>query len=282
MVKKTGLGKGLDALFSMPIAEEEEKQDNDILKNLKVVDIEPNRDQPRKNFDEEAIGELAESIKMYGVIQPIVVTKKDGYYSIIAGERRWRAAKQAGLAEIPAIIREDDDKKNKQIALIENIQREDLNAYEKAAGIRALMDDYSLTQEEIAKILGKGRSSIANSVRILNLVPEVLELAKQGKLTEGHCKALLAIHDPKKQYEMALRFIEKGDNVRQAEKRARHEKNNKNVADKYGVIYRDIEDTFQGFFGTKVKIDAGKRSGKIIINYTNNNDLERILSLIKN
>lgn len=281
MVKKTGLGKGLDALFSMPIAEEEQKQENDTLKNLKLIDIEPNRDQPRKNFDEESISELAESIKMYGVIQPIVVSEKDGYYAIIAGERRWRAAKQAGLKEIPAIIREDDARKNQEISLIENMQREDLNAYEKAAGIRALMDDYNMTQEEIAKVLGKGRSSIANSVRVLNLSPAVLELAKQGKLTEGHCKALLAITDPMKQFDMATRMIERGETVRQAEKKIHHQKNNKSVAEKYDAVYRNIEDTFQGFFGTKVKIDAGKRSGKIIINYTNNDDLERILGLIK-
>ena len=281
MAKKTGLGKGLDALFSMPIAEEEQKQENDTLRNLKLIDIEPNREQPRKLFDEEAISELAESIKMYGVIQPIVVTEKEGYYAIIAGERRWRAAKQAGLKEIPAIVRENDVKKNQEIALIENMQREDLNVYEKANGIKTLMDNYHLTQEEIAKILGKGRSSIANSVRVLNLAPNVLELAKKGKLTEGHCKALLAIDDPEKQYEMAIKFVEGKDTVRQAEKKVHHQKNNKSVADKYGIIYKDIEDTFQGFFGTKVKIDAGKRSGKIIINYNNNNDLERILNLIK-
>ena len=281
MAKKTGLGKGLDALFSMPIAEEEQRQENDALKNLKLIDIEPNREQPRKLFDEEAISELAESIKMYGVIQPIVVTEKEGYYAIIAGERRWRAAKQAGLKEIPAIVRENDVKKNQEIALIENMQREDLNAYEKAAGIRTLMDNYHLTQEEIAKVLGKGRSSIANSVRVLNLAPNVLDLVKKGKLTEGHCKALLSINDPEKQYEMDLKFVNGGDTVRQAERKVHHQKNNKAVADKYGIIYKDIENTFQGFFGTKVKIDAGKRSGKIIINYTNNNDLERILNLIK-
>ena len=132
MVKKTGLGKGLDALFSMPVVEEEKRQEGDGLQNLKIIDIEPNREQPRKHFDEESISELSESIKMYGVIQPIVVTKKEGYYAIVAGERRWRAAKQAGLKEIPAIIRDGDDRKNKEIALIENMQREDLNAFEKA------------------------------------------------------------------------------------------------------------------------------------------------------
>lgn len=280
MVKKTGLGKGLDALFSMPVQEEENLQANDSLQNLKLVDIEPNREQPRKFFDEESISDLAESIKMYGVIQPIVVTKKEGYYAIIAGERRWRAAKKAGLVDIPAIIRNDDDKKNKEIALIENMQREDLNAYEKASGIKALMEEYNMTQEEISKVLGKSRSSIANSVRVLNLCPEVLEFAKQGKITEGHCKALLAITDPKKQLEMATRMIEKGESVRQAEKKIHHQKVNKGVAEKYAVVYKDIEDKFQGFFGTKVKIDAGRRSGKIIINYMNNDELERILGLI--
>lgn len=278
MPKMTGLGKGLDALFSMPMVEEEPKE-GDVLKNLKITEIEPNRDQARKVFDEEAIQELSDSIKTYGVIQPIIVTKKDDYYSIIAGERRWRAAKKAGLVEIPAIIREDDRKRNQEISLIENIQREDLNPYEKALGIRALMDEYSLTQEEIAKILGKGRSSIANSVRILNLSSKVLDFAKQGKLTEGHCKALLSITDPDEQYKMAVQFIEKGDNVRQAEKKVQHKKNAS--PKKYEYIYKDIEDKFQGFFGTKVKVDAGKKSGKIIINYSNNEDLERILGLIK-
>ena len=281
MAKNTGLGRGLDALFSMPIADDEKQKAGDELKKLKLIDIEPNREQPRKTFDEDELSELAESIKRYGVIQPIVVTEKAGYYAIIAGERRWRAAKIAGLTEIPALIRDDDARKNKEISLIENMQREDLNAYEKAVGVKSLMEDYHLTQEEIAKVLGKGRSSIANTVRVLNLTPDVLELAKQGKLTEGHCKALLAITDAKKQYDMALRMIEKGESVRQIEKKVHHQKNNTNTAEKYGAVYRDIEDTFQGFFGTKVRVDAGRRSGKIIIQYANNNDLERILGLIK-
>ena len=281
MAKNTGLGRGLDALFSMPIADDEKQKAGDELKKLKLIDIEPNREQPRKTFDEDALSELAESIKRYGVIQPIVVTEKAGYYAIIAGERRWRAAKIAGLTEIPALIRDDDARKNKEISLIENMQREDLNPYEKAVGVKSLMEDYHLTQEEIAKVLGKGRSSIANTVRVLNLTPDVLELAKQGKLTEGHCKALLAITDAKKQYDMALRMIEKGESVRQIEKKVHHQKNNTNTAEKYGAVYRDIEDTFQGFFGTKVRVDAGRRSGKIIIQYANNNDLERILGLIK-
>lgn len=280
MAKKTGLGKGLDALFG-DVNIEEELQENDVLKNLKITEVEPNRDQPRKKFDQETLEGLAESIKTYGVIQPIIVSKKDGYYGIIAGERRWRACKIAGLKEIPVIIREDDERKNKEIALIENIQREDLNAYEKALAIKNLMVDYGLTQEETAKKLGRSRSSIANTVRILNLSPDVLELAKEGKLSEGHCKALMSVSDPKKQYDMAIRMIERGDSVRTAEKKTRLNKKSPGVEEKYSAIFKDIEDTFQGFFGTKVRLDAGRKKGKIVIEYNNNEDLERILNLIK-
>ena len=279
MAKMSGLGKGLDALFG-PAPEEEQIQENDILKNLKITEVEPNRDQPRKNFDQEALEELAESIKEYGLIQPIVVTKKDGYYGIVAGERRWRASKIAGLTEIPAIIREDNERINSEISLIENIQREDLNPYEKALGVRTLIDNYGLSQEEVAKKLGKGRSTIANIVRILNLEPRVLEMAKEGKLTEGHCKALLAITDPEKQYKTAIQMLERGATVRQVEKKARV-KETKEELDRNHILYKSIEDNFQSFFGSKVRLDAGKRRGKIIIEYTSNDDLERILGLIK-
>ena len=282
MAKKTGLGKGLDALFASNVVEEEEKiQEGESVLKLKIVEVEPNREQPRKHFDEEALDELAESIKRYGLIQPIIVTKKDDYYQIIAGERRWRASKRAGLTEIPAIVREDDERKNKEIALIENIQREDLNAVEKATGIKLLMEEYNITQQQVAEMLGKSRSSIANTVRILNLDERVLELAKEGKLTEGHCRALLAIQDNDKQYSMALRMLEKGTSVNELEKKVQAKKKQKNKNDKYEAIYRDIEDSFQSFFGTKVRLDAKKRSGKIIIQYSTNEDLERILELIK-
>ena len=287
--KKTGLGKGLDALFgaSPLVTEVEEEQpkeqveDNENLKTLKITDVEPNRDQPRKTFNQESLEELADSIKTYGVIQPIVVTKKDGYYAIVAGERRWRAAKIAGLEEIPAIIRDDDEQTNKEIALIENIQREDLNPYEKALGIRQLMDKYGLTQEQVSKKIGKSRSSVSNTVRVLYLAPDVLELVKQGKLSEGHCKALAGISDPKRQYEAAIRMIERGESVRQAESKNRTTKKEKKLDPKYQYLYEDIEDRFQGFFGTKVKLDQGKRKGRIIIEYHNNEDLERMLNLIK-
>ena len=287
--KMTGLGKGLDALFGgspleMQIDEEnnqEEVTDSNNLKTLKITEVEPNREQPRKNFNQESLEELSESIKTYGIIQPIVVSKEDGYYAIIAGERRWRAAKLAGLTEIPAIIRESDEQTNREISLIENIQREDLNPYEKALGIRSLMDKYGMTQEEVSKKIGKSRSSVSNTVRILYLAPDVLELVKQGKLTEGHCKALAGISDQQRQYEAAIRMIEKGESVRQAESKNRVTKREKKLDPKYKYLYEDIEDRFQGFFGTKVKLDQGKRKGRIIIEYHNNEDLERMLNLIK-
>ena len=281
MAKKTGLGKGLDALFITNSEPEEEAKDGEKIYNLSINEVEPNREQPRKYFEDEALEELAESIKRYGLIQPIIVTKKDGYYEIIAGERRWRASKKAGLKEIPAIVRENDERKNKEISLIENIQREDLNAVEKAMGMKVLMEEYSLTQQQISEILGKSRSSIANTVRILNLDKRVLELAKEGKLTEGHCRALLSIEDGDKQLEMALRIIERGDNVRETEEKTQVSKKMKKKTQRYEAIYKDIEDSFQSFFGTKVSLKAGQRKGKIVIEYKSNEDLERLLELIK-
>ena len=282
MTKKTGLGKGLDALFSMPIEENVvENNNNNGVVTLNINEIEPNINQARKIFDEEALDELANSIKEYGVIQPIIVSKKPKYYEIIAGERRWRASKKAGLTEIPVIIRDDDEKRNKEISLIENIQREDLNPVEKARGIKQLMEEYGLTQQKVADILGKSRSGIANTVRILNLDEKVLNLALEGKLTEGHCKSLMSIEDPEKQYKMALYIIESGDSVRDAERKMRNIKKAPKKNENYIPIYKDIENKFQGFFGTKVKLDAGARKGKIIIQYNSNEDLERILDLIK-
>ena len=281
--KKTGLGKGLDSLIAdkTPKTQKKNAENTDGAVMMNITKVEPNREQPRKNFNQDALEELSESIKEYGVIQPIVVSKEDGYYAIVAGERRWRAAKLAGLAEIPAIIRESDEQTNREISLIENIQREDLNPYEKALGIRSLMDKYGMTQEEVSKKIGKSRSSVSNTVRVLYLAPDVLELVKQGKLTEGHCKALAGISDPKRQYDAAIRMIEKGESVRQAESKNRITKREKKLDPKYKYLYEDIEDKFQGFFGTKVKLDQGKRKGQIIIEYHNNEDLERMLNLIK-
>ena len=284
MTKKTGLGKGLDALFASSVPEEEQKRDNEIVKSLKLTEIEPNRDQARRIFDEEALGELDESIKRYGIIQPIVVTKKGNFYQIIAGERRWRASKKAGLTEIPAIIREDDERKNREISLIENIQREDLNPIEKAKGLRTLLDEYGMTQQELADTMGKSRSAIANSVRILNLDQRVIDLALEGKLTEAHCKALMSIDDKDVQYKTAIRIIEKGNTVKELEDQISLRKEYKkkpNQYEKYQAIYRDIENSFRGFFGTKVEVAPKKNKGKIIIEYASNDELTRILELIK-
>lgn len=280
MTKKTGLGKGLGALLVNNVIEEEKVQDGEVIQSLKIIEVEPNREQPRRNFDEEALEELASSIKEYGVIQPIIVTKQEDYYQIVAGERRWRASKKAGLSEIPAIVREYDKQKNSEIALIENIQREDLNPIEKALAIRTLLDTYDLTQQKLADKLGISRSGLANTVRILNLSPEVIELVKEGKLTEGHCKALLAIEDSEKQYKVAVKMIESGYSVREAEKQVKTRKK-KASNDRYEPIYKEIETSFRNFFGTKVKLDAKQRSGKIIIQYSSNEDLDRILNLIK-
>ena len=286
MNKKTGLGKGLNALFAdTPIVEENiqeiTEENKEFIQKIKLINIEPNRDQPRRTFDEESIGELAESIKKYGLIQPIVVTKKDDYYQIIAGERRWRASKKAGLIEVPCIIREEDERKNKEIALIENIQRQDLNPIEKAKGFKQLMDDYGMTQMQLSEAIGISRSAVANTVRILNLDPRVIDLALHGKLTEGHCRSLMSIIDGERQYQMALQIIETGDSVRDIERKVKNTKQLKKKDQKYEAIFKDIEQSFSGFFGSPVKLNAGKRKGKIIIEYSSNEDLERLLDLIK-
>ena len=287
MAKNTGLGKGLDALFSDKSIIEDIKKDEiregEVVEKLKIINVEPNKNQPRRKFDMEALEELSESIKIYGVIQPIIVTKKDGFYEIVAGERRWRAAKKAGLNEIPCIVREDDERINKEIALIENIQREDLNPIEKAKGFKQLIEEYGMTQAELAEKIGMNRSTVTNCLRILNLDPRVIELAMEGKLSEGHCRSLLAF-EPDEQYEIAIKVIESGKTVRDIEQSIKNKQKAKNGKKsdrkKYDAIYKDIEERFQGFFGTKVKLDAGARSGKIIIKYSNNEDLERILDLI--
>ena len=287
MVKKTGLGKGLEALFNEnQLTKEEEmklKNGEEIVQNLKLIDIEPNRDQPRRTFNSESLEELATSIKRYGVIQPIIVTKMDNYYQIVAGERRWRAAKKAGLMEIPCLVRDSTERKNREIALIENIQREDLNPIDKALGFRQLLEEYGMTQQELSDTVGIGRSTLANNLRILNLDERVQNLAREGKISEGHCRQLLCYEDPDKQYKMALKIIETGDSVRDIERKVRNKKAVEKQKDKkYEAIYRDIGDTFQSFFGTKVKLDAKQKSGKIIIKYSSNEELERILELIRN
>lgn len=285
MAGKTGLGKGLDALFSNNIAniqQEEEIREGETIVNLKLRDVEPNKNQPRTNFDDEKIEELANSIKEYGVIQPIIVTKKNNYYQIVAGERRWRAAKKAGIGEIPAIVRNYTEQKNKEIALIENIQREDLNPIEKAKALRELIDKYNLTQQELANKLGISRSGIANTMRILNLDPRVIELVMQGNISEGHCRSLLNIEDPDKQYQAALYVIKTGDSVREVEKQMKIKKKEQVVDQtRYAPIYQEIETRFRNFFGSQVKLNAGKRAGTIVIHYNSKEELNNLIEKIK-
>lgn len=285
MAKSSGLGKGLDALFAESSVLKDMKQaenKEELIKNIKLVEIEPNVNQARKKFDEESLQELAQSIKTYGVIQPIIVESKNGFYRIIAGERRWRAAKIAGLEEIPSIIRNEDEQRNKEISLIENIQRENLNPIEKALGYKELIDNYNLRQQDLADKLGVSRSNITNTLRILNLDKRVIELAVEGKLTESHCRSLLAIENPEKQYAAALRIIEQGQSVRDIERTVKNKRNLAKKNARYEAVYRDIEDSFQHFFGTKVKVAAKANSGRIVIQYSSNDELERLLDLIKN
>lgn len=285
MASKTGLGKGLNALFAsnvMDVPVEERVKDGESIVNLKLIEVEPNKNQPRMNFNDEKIEDLAESIKEYGVIQPIIVTKKNDYYQIVAGERRWRAAKKAGLNEIPAIIRNYTEQKNKEVALIENIQREDLNPIEKATALKEIIEKYGMKQHELASKLGISRSGIANTMRILNLDPRVIELVKQGHISEGHCRSLLNIEDPDKQYRAALYVIETGDSVREVEKQMKIKKKEQSIDQtRYEPIYREIEDRFRNFFGSQVKLNAGKRSGTIVIHYNSKDELNSIIDKIQ-
>ena len=282
MAKNTGLGRGLNALFSeSTVLNDIKEDDKEVVKKINILDIEPNTTQARKTFKEEAITELANSIKNYGILQPIIVENKGKYYRIIAGERRWRAAKKAGLDKIPCIIRDEDEQKNKEISLIENIQRENLNPIEKALGYRELIDNYNLKQQDLADKLGISRPYVTNTLRILNLDERVIKLALDGKLTEGHCKSLVSIDDGDKQYQAALRIIEKNGTVNDTEEMVKSEKKKTKKNKKYEAVCREIEDSFEDFFGTKVKLNAGVRSGKIVIHYSTNDELERILSLIR-
>ena len=279
MAKSSGLGRGLDALFSESKVLKEISESNnegEKVKTIKIVNIEPNTEQARKTFSDESIEELAQSIKNYGILQPIIVENKGKYYRIIAGERRWRAAKKAGLTEIPCLVRNEDEQRNKEISLIENIQRENLNPIEKALGYKQLIDNYNLRQQDLADKLGISRTNVTNTLRILNLDPRVIQLALDGKLTEGHCRSLMAITDSENQYQTALKIIENGGTVRDIEQTVKNKKKLPKKDKKY-----DIEDSFRNFFGTKVKLNAGQRSGKIVIQYSSNEELERILEIIR-
>ena len=286
---KGGLGKGLDALFPSNVNVDILSTDSkDTVVELKISEVEPNVNQPRKNFDDEKLIELADSIKEHGVIQPIIVSKKDNYYQIIAGERRWRASKKAGLKSIPAIVREYDDKKTREVSLIENIQRQNLNPIETAKAIKELMNEHKMTQEEISKTLGKSRSSIANTLRILNLDERVQEMIEMGQISEGHARSIASISSPEKQYKFALDIINFDMNVRDAENYAKDVKNGKKAKKpatkqkgKFEIIAKDIENKLKDALGTKVTLNAQTKSkGKIVIEYYSQDELSRILEIL--
>lgn len=278
MVKKKGLGTGLDALFGA----EPEQIPTDA---LPISRVEPREGQPRTVFDEEALQDLAESIAQHGVLQPITVRQLDsGYYQIIAGERRWRAARQAGLTEIPARVIEADDKKTQELALVENLQREDLNPLEEARGYKALMEDFGLTQEAVSQSVGKSRSAVANALRLLNLRPEVAALLEKGELSMGHARALLPLEDGEKQLAAAKQVAEKGLSVRQTEAlvaallKAPKEKPEKKTG---GVDYAAVMSAQLGeALGRKVNIVDGRKRGRIELEYYGADDREALLAAL--
>jgi len=277
-VAKRGLGKGLSALISSEMSEENQ------IKMISINSIEPNKEQPRKYFDEDKLEELASSIKEHGIIQPLIVKQEEDYYVIVAGERRWRAARLAGLKEIPVIIQDYTTKELMEISLIENIQREDLNAIEEAKAYETLMNQFSLTQEELAGRIGKSRPAIANTLRLLQLDEKIQELIIQGQITEGHGRAILRLPDKEAQLALAKKIIKDHLSVRETEKKVDEmlkKPKKKTIKDEKEVIYKEIEDKIKNILGTKVQITRGKKKGKIEIEYYNENDLERILYLLE-
>lgn len=283
MNKRHGLGRGLEALIPKDISQDDEMSNNII--KVSIGDILANEDQPRKSFDEKGILQLAESIKEHGIIQPIILNKVKNKYIIVAGERRWRAARVLNMEEVPAIVTELSDNDVLQISLIENIQRQDLNPIEEANAYRKLIDGFGLKQEELSKKVGKSRTAIANSMRLINLDERVQKFIIDGLITEGHGRALLGLQDKDLQYSFSKHIIEKGFNVRQTEKYIKdinlgykNEKmKNKKKKDSY---CRDVEERLEYFFGTKVILNDKKNKGKIEIEYYSQDDLQRILDIL--
>lgn len=282
--KKGGLGRGLDALFADNSIEEIASTS---AVKLKIMDIEPNRDQPRKIFDEDALAELADSIAKHGVIQPLLVRPMpDGSYQLVAGERRWRASRMAGLTEVPVVIKELSDDEAMAFALIENLQREDLNAIEEAQGIKALMDTLSLTQDEAAERVGKSRPAVANALRLLKLPDSVIALVSDGKLSPGHARALLGFKDEQDIIETADLIIEKGLTVRDVEKLVK-KRNKEPKAEKPAArrasYYDEVELALTDFLGRKVKVGTkpGKESGVLEIDFFDKDDLTRLADALK-
>ncbi len=287
MAKRVSRGIS-ELLANVEDVREERRPDETKVINVAISKIAPDPGQPRKTFNDESLEELALSIKEHGIIQPLIVKKDGGNYIIIAGERRYRAAEKTGLKEIPVIVRDFSEQKAREISLIENLQREDLNAIEEAQAIKELMEAYNLTQEEIAKKLGKARPSIANAVRLLNLPESLQEAVKTGVLSAGHARALLAITDKKTQLELATKAIDEGWSVRQIEKEVKYilkpetrpTKLTEQVKTKMSLEMRQFVEDMTRVFATKVRLMGNETKGRIMIDYYTNEDLQRIYELI--
>lgn len=282
--QRGGLGKGLGALLATDLTEDHEKN---MVKHLDIHEVYPNRDQPRKQFNDEQLKELSDSIRESGVIIPIIVSKTEKGYLIVAGERRWRASKLAGLTEIPAIVRELSGVEILQQALIENIQRQDLNPLEEAEALSRLIQDYRMKQEQVSAMVGKSRPAITNMLRLLNLSPKVKDMLLHEDLTAGHARALLPITDEAAQVDMADKIIQEQLSVRQTEQLVKAFLNPKPkkmpqpASKAYLQSIRTVEDRFTKAFGTKVKLRDKHNKGQIVIEYYSNEDLDRILELVE-
>ena len=292
-----GLGKGLDSLIPNALGETKTKKETTVKSKtetteekepqtfVKITKVEPNREQPRKNFDEDALQELADSIKQFGLLQPILVQNRKDYYEIIAGERRWRAAKLAGLKEVPVIIRNYTEQEIVEISLIENIQREDLNPIEEAQAYKRLLTEFHLKQDEVAERVSKSRAAVTNSIRLLKLNEEVQRMVVDEMISTGHARALLAVENPEEQYNLAQRIFDEKLSVRDVEKLVKNlhkPAKPKKVDDKtMQVIYQDIEEKLKQKLGRKVIVTSkGEGSGKIEIEFYNHEDLDRLLDVL--
>jgi len=292
-VKRGGLGKGLDSLIpdnksiksvkKEPEKKEENQSSGPVM--MKINDVEPNREQPRKSFEEDTLLELSDSIKQFGVLQPLIVQKRKDYYEIIAGERRWRAAKLAGVKEVPVIIKEYTDQEILEISLIENIQRENLNPIEEAMAFKKLLHEFNLKQDEVAERVSKSRTAVTNSMRLLKLDERVQQMIIDDMISTGHARALLAIDDGEQQYNLATKIFDEKLSVRETEKLVKDIKNPKKEKVKQEIknsfIYEDLEERMKRVMGTKVHVNhKSNGKGKIEIEYYSDNELERIFDLL--
>lgn len=297
MARKGGLGKGLDILIPQGVLKEEVKSEKENLISekedfmVKISMVEPNKEQPRKSFDETTLSELADSIKQHGIIQPLVVVKKDDHYEIVTGERRWRAAKMAGLKIVPVIVKDLTEKEITEISLIENIQREDLNPIEEAMAYQRLLKEFHMTQDEISKKVSKSRAAIANAVRLLKLDKDVQVMLISRQISSGHARALLSLENLDEQYDLATRIVEEQLSVRETEELVKllnespvqkEEKVKEEVDEQTKIIYQNYENLLKNLMGTKVSIKKKKNDkGKIEIEYYSLEELERLLDLFQ-